>query len=114
MSTQTLSRARWVRGCILRLLLCLSAALVCALLAGLTGYILLRGLPHVTWQLLFTQSSVLRGTRGILPNLLLNSRQCITLSAMARLPMRELHPALTEWLCSLQGRKAFGRLFRSR
>ena len=30
------------------------------------------------------------------------------------LPMRELHPALTEWLCSLQGRKAFGRLFRSR
>ena len=70
MSPQTLSRARWVRGCILRLLLCLSAALVCALLAGLTGYILLRGLPHVTWQLLFTQSSVLRGTRGILPNLL--------------------------------------------
>lgn len=70
MSTQTLSRARRVRGCILRLLLCLSAALVCALLAGLTGYILLRGLPHVTWQLLSTQSSVLRGTRGILPNLL--------------------------------------------
>lgn len=70
MSTQTLSRARRVRGWILRLLLCLSAALVCALLAGLTGYILLRGLPHVTWQLLSTQSSVLRGTRGILPNLL--------------------------------------------
>lgn len=70
MSTQTLSRARRVRGWILRLLFCLSAALVCALLAGLTGYILLRGLPHVTWQLLSTQSSVLRGTRGILPNLL--------------------------------------------
>lgn len=54
----------------LRLLLYLSAALVCALLAGLIGYILLKGLPHMSWELLSSAPSILRGKRGVLPNLL--------------------------------------------
>jgi len=54
---------------LLRALLRGAAVLTCALLAVLIGYVLLRGLPNVTWALLSSQRSILRGTDGILPNL---------------------------------------------
>ena len=48
----------------------LSALLTVGLLAGLLGYILARGLPHVTWRLLSTGPSAIRDTIGVLPNIL--------------------------------------------
>ena len=48
----------------------LSAFLTVALLVVLIGYIFVRGLPHITGQLLSTAPSVLMDTIGILPNIL--------------------------------------------
>ncbi len=54
----------------LRVLLWGAAGLTCALLAGLVGVILVRGLPHVTWEMLTSEESVLKGVIGILPNII--------------------------------------------
>ncbi len=51
-------------------LLYLCGGLVCALLAFLIGYIFYRGLPYISWNLISTQSSMLKGTIGILPHIL--------------------------------------------
>ena len=63
------SARRRMRDGLLRGMLWLSGGLVAALLAAVAGYVLFRGLPHLTWELLTTQTSVLRDTRGIWPNL---------------------------------------------
>ena len=54
----------------LRGLMYFAAGLTGALLVFLIGYIFVRGLPHLTWELISTQSSYLKGTVGILPNIL--------------------------------------------
>ena len=64
-----LSKRRWLYDRGLRALLYLCGGLVCALLVFLIGYIFYRGLPHITWELVSTQSSMLRGTIGILPHI---------------------------------------------
>ncbi|MCF2662654.1 phosphate ABC transporter permease PstA [Pseudoflavonifractor phocaeensis] len=67
MEQLSLRRRLYDRG--LRVLLYLCGALVCALLVFLIGYIFVRGLPRVTWELVSTQSSMIRGTIGILPHI---------------------------------------------
>lgn len=67
---QELSFRRRVYDRGLRALLWLCAGLTCALLAFLIGYIFYRGLGSVTWQLLTTQTSYIKDTIGILPNIL--------------------------------------------
>ena len=66
---ENLSKRRWLYDRGLRALLYLCGGLVCALLVFLIGYIFYRGLPHITWELVSTQSSMLRGTIGILPHI---------------------------------------------
>ncbi len=66
----THEKRRRLHNTLLRTLLRGAAVLTCALLAVLIGFVLLRGLPNVTWTLLSSQRSVLRGTDGILPNLI--------------------------------------------
>ncbi len=70
METQYWDRRRSACDKGLRLLLWLAAGLTCALLVGLIGVIFCRGLPHVTWELLTSQKSVLKGIDGILPNII--------------------------------------------
>ncbi len=70
----------------MRVLLALSGILTCALLIFLIGYVLVRGLGGVTWELLTTQRSLLRGTDGILPNIL-NTLYLILLSMVIVLPL---------------------------
>lgn len=65
-----LSFRRRAYGIVMRGLMCLCAGVTCALLVFLIGYIFWRGLGNITWQLLSTQSSYLKDTIGILPNLL--------------------------------------------
>ena len=48
----------------------LAAGLTCALVLFLLGYVLLRGIPHITWELLSTAPSVLADRVGILPDIL--------------------------------------------
>ena len=67
-------------------LVLLGAGLTIALLVALIGYILVRGLPHVTWQLLSTSPSMLKGTIGILPNIL-NTLYLILFTLLISLPL---------------------------
>ncbi len=48
----------------------LSAALTCALVLFMTAYVLIKGLPHITWELLTSSPSYLNNTLGILPDIL--------------------------------------------
>ncbi len=71
---------------VLRALLYLSAGLTCTLLAFMIGYLFFKGLPHITWELLSTESSYLRDTTGILPNLL-NTLYVVVLTLLFILPL---------------------------
>ena len=64
----------------------MGAGLTIALLVALIGYILVRGLPHVTWQLLSTSPSMMKGTIGILPNIL-NTLYLILFTLLISLPL---------------------------
>jgi len=50
------------------ILLCVTTAVF--LLVTIIAFVLYRGLGHITWQLLSTARSALRGTIGILPNII--------------------------------------------
>mgnify|MGYP004536094247 FL=1 len=67
---ERLSLRRNVYDKTMKALLYLCGGLVCALLAFLIGYIFYRGLPYISWNLISTQSSMLKGTIGILPHIL--------------------------------------------
>ena len=55
---------------ILKVLIYLAAGVAIALLVGIMGYVFVRGLPRVSWQLLSTVQSSLKGTFGILGNII--------------------------------------------
>ena len=84
MNRLSLRRRIYDRG--LRALLVLSGIVTCALLVFLIGYVLVRGVGGITWELLTTQRSLLRGTDGILPNIL-NTLYLILLSMVIVLPL---------------------------
>jgi len=54
----------------MRMLMWLAAGITAALTLFLLGYVLVKGLPNITWELLSTKPSYLRGTVGILPDIL--------------------------------------------
>ena len=84
--TDTISKARKIKDGILNLLMLLSAGLICGLLLGLIGYILYRGIPHISWEFVSTKPSLLRGTVGILPNIL-NTIYIIIITLIIVLPL---------------------------
>ncbi len=55
---------------LLRVLCGISAAFTCALVLFLLVYILIKGIPNLSWELLSTEPSYLSGTIGILPDIL--------------------------------------------
>ena len=65
--TAPLSAARRTWNGAMRFLLYAAAALICALLAFLIGYILYRGVPSLSWQFLSSEESVINDIQGILP-----------------------------------------------
>ena len=84
--TDTISKRRKLRDWLLNLLMFLSAGLICCLLAGLIGYVLYRGVPYISWMLVSTKPSLLKGTAGILPNIL-NTLYMIVLTLVIVLPI---------------------------
>lgn len=70
----------------LRAALWLCAGGTCALLAFLIGCIFYRGLGHITWELLTTQTSYIKNTIGILPNIL-NTLYIIFAAMLLVLPL---------------------------
>ncbi len=55
---------------LIRGLIWLCAIITIAITAGIIVYILIRGLPSISWSFLTTQPSELHGTIGILPNII--------------------------------------------
>ncbi len=83
---QKLSLRRRVYDRGLRSLLWLCAGLTCVLLIFLIGYIFYRGLGNISWELLTTQTSYIKDTIGILPNIL-NTLYIILVAMLIVLPL---------------------------
>lgn len=64
----------------------ISSAFTVLLLFVLIGYIMFRGIPGLTWELLSTQSSYIQKTIGILPNIL-NTVYIIIVTMIIVLPI---------------------------
>ena len=69
-----------------RILMWLAASITAALTLFLLGYVLVKGLPNITWELLSTKPSYLRGTVGILPDIL-NTLYIILTTLLFALPL---------------------------
>ena len=61
---------RKIKALLLRALCTVSAAFTCALVLFLLVYILAKGIPNISWELLSTKPSYLSGKIGILPDIL--------------------------------------------
>ena len=70
----------------MRILMWLAAGITGALTLFLLGYVLIKGLPNITWELLSTKPSYLRGTVGILPDIL-NTLYIILTTLLFVLPL---------------------------
>ena len=70
----------------MRGLMWLAAGITAALTVFLLGYVLVKGIPNITWELLSTKPSYLRGTVGILPDIL-NTLYIILTTLLFVLPL---------------------------
>ncbi|HHW94734.1 MAG TPA: phosphate ABC transporter permease PstA [Mogibacterium sp.] len=61
-------RNRYIKT--MKFLMGASVFLTCALIVAIIGYVLIRGIPNITWEFLSTKPSYLSGTIGILPDIL--------------------------------------------
>ena len=80
MDDMKFSRRRRAWGAMMRTLMMVCAALTCVLAAFLILYVLAKGVPHLSWQLLRTKPSYLDGTIGILPDII--STVCMVLATL--------------------------------
>ena len=70
----------------MKLLMWLSVGITAVLVMFLVGYILVKGVPHVTWELLSTKPSYLSGRIGILPDIL-NTLYIIIATLLVVIPL---------------------------
>lgn len=78
--------SRKFKGILLNVLMYLSAGIICALLLGIIGYILYRGIPGLSWKFISTKPSLVKDTIGILPNIL-NTVYIILITLIIVLPI---------------------------
>lgn len=71
---------------IMTALMWLCAGITCALVVFILGYVLIKGLPNVTWKLLSTSPSYLTDSIGILPDIL-NTLYIVLASLVIVLPL---------------------------
>lgn len=77
-------RAVWNQT--MKALLYLCALLTVGLLFVLIGYILFRGIPNLSWRFLSSQTSYIKGTIGILPNIM-NTLYIIGVAMLIAIPI---------------------------
>ncbi len=83
---KNISRRRKAYGGVMRALMGISVGLTCALVLFMIGYVLYKGIPNLSWQLLSTKPSYLSGTIGILPDIL-NTVYIVLASLVIVLPL---------------------------
>jgi len=71
---------------LMKTLMVFSAFLTCALVLFLLAYVLIKGVPNITWELLSTKPSYLSGSIGILPDIL-NTVYIIIAALMIVIPV---------------------------
>ena len=69
MQKKSISLKRKTYIAVMRVLMGISASITCALVIFLIGYVLCKGLPNVSWELITTKPSYLSGRIGILPDI---------------------------------------------
>lgn len=77
---------RKTKDYLLRGLMVVCAGTTCLLLVVLIGYIFYRGIPGLNWKFVSTQASYIKGTIGILPNIL-NTLYIILVSMLIVVPL---------------------------
>lgn len=70
MEKKTISKSRKAYGIFMRALMYVSVGLTCALALFLIVYVLVKGIPNISWELLSEKPSYLSGKIGILPDIL--------------------------------------------
>ena len=83
---EKISAERKIKCGILNGLMYAAAGLICLILLGLIGYILYRGLGNISWELVSTKPSLIKGITGILPNIL-NTLYIILITLVIVLPL---------------------------
>jgi phosphate transport system permease protein len=83
---QGISASRRAYNIILCALMYLAAGLTCLLVLFLIGYVLYKGVPNLSWELVSTSPSYLSGTIGILPDLL-NTLYVVMATILVVLPL---------------------------
>ena len=83
---EKLSPRRRIYDRTMRTLLWLAGGITCALLAFMIGYIFFRGIPNLTWPLVSGQTSYLKNTIGIFPNIV-NTLYIILVAMVLALPL---------------------------
>ena len=81
-----ISRSRRAYNTLMRVLMYFAAALTCALVLFLIGYVLYKGVPHLSWRLVSTSPSYLSGSIGILPDIL-NTLYVVMATILVVLPL---------------------------
>ena len=80
MDKTNFSARRRAWGVMMRGLMVLCAVPTCALAVFLIIYVLAKGVPHLSWELLSTKPNYLEGTIGILPDII--STGCMVLTTL--------------------------------
>lgn len=79
-------KKRKIKCAILNILMYLSAIIICFVLVGVIGFILYRGVSNITLEFLTSKPSLIKGTTGILPNIL-NTVYLILITVAIVLPL---------------------------
>ncbi|MBR5329669.1 MAG: phosphate ABC transporter permease PstA [Firmicutes bacterium] len=79
-------KKRKAYGLLMQSLMVVAAALSVSLVVFLIGYVLVKGLPHISWELLSTEPSYLNDSVGILPDIL-NTFYIVIATLLVVLPL---------------------------
>lgn len=83
---EKVSKKRKVYIGAMKALMYASVAVTCALVVFLVGYVLVKGIPNISWKLISTKPSYLSGDIGILPDIL-NTLYIILATLLVVLPL---------------------------
>ena len=86
MSKEKYPLRRKIYGGTMQALMYFSVFVTCALVLAILGYVLIKGLPNITWKLLSTKPSYLSNSIGILPDIL-NTIYIIIVCLVVVLPL---------------------------
>ena len=81
-----LSKKRKAYIAVMKALMAVSVGITCALTLFLIVYVLYKGIPHITFELISTKPSYLSGKIGILPDIL-NTLYIILATLLVVLPL---------------------------